>query len=81
MIVHPDGFSINNNNGRHKLQKKRLTLYIKKKYECVHVTLKFAQAFKLRAFQRLHLEASSRYNELRNLVFVMTSVRKPASCT
>jgi hypothetical protein len=80
MIVHPDGFSISNNNGRHKLLKKRLP-YIFKKYEYINVTLKVAHAFKLRAFQRLHLEASSGCNQLQNLVFVMTSVKKPASCT
>jgi len=43
--------------------------------------LEVAQAFKLRAFQRLHPEASSVCNQLRSLVFVTTSVKKPASCT
>jgi hypothetical protein len=51
MIVHPDGFSIYNNNGRHKLLKKSVPLYIKKKCEYINVTHKVAQAFKLRAFQ------------------------------
>jgi hypothetical protein len=44
------------------------------------VKLEVAQAFKLREFQRLHPEASSGCNQLRSLVFVMTSVKKPVSC-
>jgi hypothetical protein len=45
------------------------------------VKLKVAQALKLRAFQRLLLEASSGCNQLRSSVFVMERVKKPASCT
>jgi hypothetical protein len=52
-----------------------------KHYEYINVKLKVAQAFKLREFQRLHLETSSGCNQLRSLVFVTTSVKKPASCT
>jgi hypothetical protein len=48
MIAHPDGFSIYNNNGRHKVLKERKLHELKlKSHEYIKMNLNFAQVFKL----------------------------------